>query len=149
MSAFLDSDDIRTEEGLQRFVDQIPYANFIGVRVRKIGGELTCTLPFHEDLVGNPMLPALHGGVVSALLETSAILQVIDEVASEHLPKPINVNINITPIQRRAVAATVLSVELGKRDIPGITGSDNWDEPGIGDELSGDDVDSEGGDEPV
>ncbi len=94
MSDFLDREAIRTEAGLQAFVDRIPYANFIGIRVKKIGDELTCMLPFHDDLVGNPMLPALHGGVVSALLETAAILQVIGEVESEHLPKPVNVSID-------------------------------------------------------
>ncbi len=83
-----------SEAGLQDFIDKIPYANFIGVKVRKVGGELTCVLPFQEDLVGNPMLPALHGGVVSALLETAAILQLISEVESEHLPKPVNINID-------------------------------------------------------
>jgi acyl-coenzyme A thioesterase PaaI-like protein len=94
MSTFFDRGTIHTEAGLQGFVDAIPYANFIGVGVRKVGGELTCVLPFKDDNVGNPMLPALHGGVVSALLETSAILQLIDEVDPEHLPKPINVNID-------------------------------------------------------
>jgi len=94
MNAFFDRDKIHTEVGLQAFVDSIPYASFIGVGVRKIGGELTCVLPFKEDNVGNPMLPALHGGVVSALLETAAILQLIDEAVPEHLPKPININID-------------------------------------------------------
>jgi len=94
MNAFFDRDKIHTEAGLQAFVDSIPYASFIGVGVRKIGGELTCVLPFKEDNVGNPMLPALHGGVVSALLETAAILQLIDEAVPEHLPKPININID-------------------------------------------------------
>ncbi len=94
MSAFLNRDEIKTEAGLQAFVDSIPYANFIGVGVRKVGGELTCVLPFKDGNVGNPMLPALHGGVVSALLETAVILQVICEIDSEHLPKPVNINID-------------------------------------------------------
>jgi len=94
MSQFLGLTKVRTEEGLQTFVDAIPYARFIGVGVRKVGGELTCVLPFKEDNIGNPMLPALHGGVVSALLETAAILQVIHEVESEHFPKPVNINID-------------------------------------------------------
>jgi len=94
VSTFLDRDKIRTEAGLQTFVDLIPYAKFIGIEVRKVGGELTCVLPFKDENVGNPMLPALHGGVVSALLETAAILQLICEVESDHLPKPVNINID-------------------------------------------------------
>ena len=32
-------------------------------------------MPFQDKLVGNPMLPALHGGVVGALMELTALTQ--------------------------------------------------------------------------
>lgn len=72
-----------------------------------------------------------------------------DEIAQINVGKPINVTLKLTLVERRAVAAQVLSAELGKRCIPGIIGSDHRDEPGIGDELPGDDGNSEGRDEPV
>ena len=55
-----------------------PYLDFLGVETRHTSDGLVCVLPFAEHLVGNPTLPALHGGVVGAFLETSAILQLID-----------------------------------------------------------------------
>ncbi len=82
------------QASLQAFTDGIPYAKFIGVEVQMAGDELTCVLPFKDMLVGNPALPAIHGGVVSAFLETAAILQLICDIEADHLPKPINVSID-------------------------------------------------------
>lgn len=94
MTRFFDRMENATEEGLQSRLDMIPYARFLGIQVKKIGGEMTCLLPFKDENVGNPMLPALHGGVVSALLENTAIFQLLAEVDSEHMPKPIDINID-------------------------------------------------------
>ncbi|NNK77463.1 MAG: PaaI family thioesterase, partial [Litoreibacter sp.] len=35
---------------------------------------LTAILPYRDDLIGNPILPALHGGVTAAFLEVTAIV---------------------------------------------------------------------------
>ena len=39
------------------------------------GDELTAVMPYHEKLVGNPMLPALHGGATAAFLEVAAVIE--------------------------------------------------------------------------
>jgi uncharacterized protein (TIGR00369 family) len=49
-------------------------------------------LPFTERLIGNPILPAIHGGVIGALLEITAVLQLLYETACEQLPKTVDVN---------------------------------------------------------
>ena len=54
---------------------RIPYAGFLGVRAELKGDELTLVLPFQDSLIGNPTLPALHGGVVGALMELTALTQ--------------------------------------------------------------------------
>jgi uncharacterized protein (TIGR00369 family) len=61
----------RLDEYLQRF----PYARFLGVRAALHGDELTLILPYSEHLIGNPLLPALHGGVVGAFMELAALIQ--------------------------------------------------------------------------
>jgi len=93
MSSILSEVNSSDQASLQALADSIPYAQFIGLKIILIGDELTCLLPFKEDNVGNPMLPALHGGVVSALLEFSAIMQLIGDTKPEHFPKPVNVNV--------------------------------------------------------
>lgn len=71
-------------------VDAIPYARFLGVEVERIEGTLVCVLPFREAIVGNASLPAIHGGVIGAFLELTAILRLIDESGTDRVPKPIN-----------------------------------------------------------
>ena len=71
-------------------LEAIPYARFLGVAVERTGGTLECVLPFREEIIGNPMLPAVHGGVIGAFLELTAILRLIDESGTDRVPKPIN-----------------------------------------------------------
>lgn len=72
-------------------LDTIPYARFLGLRTEEHGDVLTVIMPFADHLVGNPMLPALHGGSTAALLELTAIAQVARVWPRLHLPRPITV----------------------------------------------------------
>lgn len=60
---------------LAAWITSIPYNQFIGVAFDRMGDELTARLPFQQDLIGNPFLPALHGGVIGAMLELTALTQ--------------------------------------------------------------------------
>ena len=64
----------RRDLALSIIVNQVPYIKFLGVRFDRHGDELTATMGFHEDLIGNPILPALHGGATAAFLEITAII---------------------------------------------------------------------------
>lgn len=79
---------------LQAIVDAIPYCKFIGIDVDRKGTELTTILRFSQKLIGNPVLPALHGGVVGAFLEVTAVIQLMLEAESEDLPKPVDIGID-------------------------------------------------------
>jgi acyl-coenzyme A thioesterase PaaI-like protein len=63
------------DAALAALTDAVPYNRFIGVRFDRLGDELTARLPFSEPLVGNPFLPAIHGGVTGAFLEITALMQ--------------------------------------------------------------------------
>ncbi|MGJ8623671.1 MAG: PaaI family thioesterase [Yoonia sp.] len=65
----------RRDAMLQNLVDGVPYIQFLGIQIDRRGDELTAILPFAEKLVGNPMLPAIHGGVTAAFLEVTAIME--------------------------------------------------------------------------
>ncbi len=71
-------------------LESIPYARFLGVTIERRDGVLECVLPFREEIIGNPMLPAVHGGVIGAFLELTAILRLIDESGTDRVPKPIS-----------------------------------------------------------
>ena len=79
---------------MQAVAEQIPYARFLGIQVDRKGNEITVILPFSEHLVGNVVLPALHGGAIGALLEITAILQLLHDNACERLPKTIDLSVD-------------------------------------------------------
>ena len=54
-----------------------PYVQWLGVRLERHGNELTATLPYRDELIGNPMLPALHGGTTGAFLEITAQVELM------------------------------------------------------------------------
>jgi uncharacterized protein (TIGR00369 family) len=72
----------------------IPYARFLGVALEETADGLVCVLPFRDDLVGNAALPALHGGVVGAFLELTALIQLVAQVEDERVPKPIGFSVD-------------------------------------------------------
>lgn len=60
---------------LQSLTQQVPYNRFLGVVFDRLGDELTARLPYQELHIGNPFLPAIHGGVTGAFLEITALTQ--------------------------------------------------------------------------
>ena len=64
----------RRDAALKRLVEGVPYIQFLGIQFDRRGDELTAVLPYQDMLIGNPILPALHGGATAAFLETSAII---------------------------------------------------------------------------
>lgn len=97
-------------------LNAIPYARFLGVGVERPNGTLECVLPFRDEIVGNPILPAVHGGVIGAFLELTAILRLVDESGTDKVPKPINFAIDYLrsagPVTTRARADIF---KLGRR----------------------------------
>lgn len=72
----------------------IPYCRHLGITRARDSSRLTLTMPFAPHLVGNPLLPALHGGVIGSLLETAAIAQVMLDLGPGARPKPVDITID-------------------------------------------------------
>ncbi|MEL6954729.1 MAG: PaaI family thioesterase [Pseudomonadota bacterium] len=65
----------RRDAALAALIAQVPMIAFMGIRFDRRGDELTAVLPFADKLIGNPALPALHGGATATFLETAAIIE--------------------------------------------------------------------------
>jgi len=65
----------RRDTALAKLVRQVPYSSWLGIVFERKGDELTATLDFAEKVVGNPMLPAIHGGATAAFLEATATIE--------------------------------------------------------------------------
>jgi uncharacterized protein (TIGR00369 family) len=72
---------------------RIPYARFLGVRGELAGDEMTLILPFSPHLIGNTSLPAIHGGVLGAFMEMTALAQLSIAQGLARQPRPIDVTV--------------------------------------------------------
>ncbi len=77
----------RRDKALRALVGGIPYVQFLGIRFDRRGDELTALLPFDDKLIGNPFLPALHGGVTSAFLEITGMIELSWSMLWEDMEK--------------------------------------------------------------
>lgn len=71
-----------------------PYVTRLGVQFDEHGDELTGILPYKDSLVGNPLIPALHGGAVGAFMEITAAAGLLAASDLAALPKPIDVAVD-------------------------------------------------------
>jgi uncharacterized protein (TIGR00369 family) len=90
-----------------------PFARFLGVRIDKNG---TLVMPFSQKIIGNPILPAIHGGMTGAFLEIAAIVGLTRELGAAVMPKPIGLTINYLRSGRALDSfARVSIVKQGRR----------------------------------
>ncbi len=80
-------------EALAGLIEALPYARFLGMSAKLAGDELTAHLPFKPELVGNVLLPALHGGVLGAFMEMTALIQLGLREPGRRQPRTIDVTI--------------------------------------------------------
>ncbi|MFJ4055171.1 MULTISPECIES: PaaI family thioesterase [unclassified Pseudomonas] len=72
----------------------IPYAGLIGITCERQGDDLLFCLPANPDNIGNPLLPAIHGGVIAGFMELSAALYLLIYSESASIPKIIDFSID-------------------------------------------------------
>jgi len=87
-------------ESLHALLENTPYTRLLGIGVAAEAGASGAAaatdapilvLRFSDDIIGNIRLPAIHGGVIGAFLETTALATLIWASDSEFLPKTIDI----------------------------------------------------------
>ncbi|MEL6957757.1 MAG: PaaI family thioesterase [Pseudomonadota bacterium] len=95
----------RRDAALQSLIQGVPYIGYMGFRFERRGDELTGIMLYRDDLIGNPVLPALHGGATAAFLETTAVIELSwamlwdkmeagDDISGLRFPKTIDFTID-------------------------------------------------------
>ena len=86
--------DIRSRGDWAALPQTLPFSRMLGLRVEVRGESFTCVMPFEQKLIGNPALPALHGGAVAGFMESAALMQVLLESTEPRLPKSIDFSLD-------------------------------------------------------
>jgi uncharacterized protein (TIGR00369 family) len=101
---------------LEKVLAAIPYIRFLGMRAELAGDEMTAVLPFAPHLIGNPTVPALHGGVIGAFMEVTALTQLSIIEPTHRLPKTIDVTIEyLRPARKLTTYARADVRKIGRR----------------------------------
>lgn len=71
-----------------------PYAKLLGIECLRLGDDMVFRIPANKDSIGNPILPAIHGGVIAGFMEHSAMLHLLMFMGTPHFPKIIDFSID-------------------------------------------------------
>ena len=56
----------------RQFIEALPHSHALGMRLEAIGeGVATISMPYDARLIGDPQTGVIHGGAVSALMDTA------------------------------------------------------------------------------
>jgi uncharacterized protein (TIGR00369 family) len=107
-----------TLEQIMQFMQQrIPFNRFLGIQVKVLqDGFARMELPFRQEFIGDPVRPALHGGVVSTLVDTCGGCAVWTRVDTQDRVATVDLRVDYLrpgPLADLACEATV--VRAGNR----------------------------------
>ena len=74
-------------------VNAVPYARFMGFELQVEEGDVLGVLRYSDHLIGNPVVNALHGGTLGALMELTAIFKLLHAAESVRIPKTVNITV--------------------------------------------------------
>lgn len=106
----------RTSRNYDDLLAALPYAQLIGLRCMPLGEELIFELPSRQSNLGNPTLPAIHGGVIGGFLESAAQLFILLTEDTGQLPKTVDFTIDyLRPGRLRSTFAVCNLVRRGRK----------------------------------
>jgi len=76
-------DQADRERAARLFMESLPHAQALGIVFDRLGpGEVEMSMPWDERLIGDPATRVIHGGAVSALMDTCCGAAVLAHPAS-------------------------------------------------------------------
>lgn len=87
-------ENARNHSAYAELIQAIPYAEYLGVQMSAQDDGFLFELPFRDELVGNHLLPALHGGVIAGFMENAAMLHIIVGHKQGCLPKTVDFSLD-------------------------------------------------------
>ena len=117
MSDTLEFETRNAKDLARAFEEFIPFNKLLGMRCLEVeDGAARVELPFRREHVGNPEIPALHGGAISATLDTTGGLAVWSKARPDDRVSTIDLRVDyLRPGRAEPVIVTAEVVRLGNR----------------------------------
>ena len=122
----------RSQSDPQKILDLIPYGAFIGARAKIEDGSVLYSMDKRPSNIGNPSLPAIHGGVIGGFLELSAAIELLYSFNIEKIPKVVDFSLDyLRPGRYKTTYANCSVLRHGKKlvNVSATAWQDNPDRP--------------------
>lgn len=101
-----------------KFIEElVPFNKFLGVKITKVEeGFMRLELPFRPEFIGDASRPALHGGVISTLVDTCGGFAVWTKISIEDRVSTIDLRVDyLSPGAPETLIAEAQVVRVGNR----------------------------------
>ena len=106
----------RSTSSPQDIVDLIPYSRFIGAQAKVAKSGVLYWLDRRPSNIGNPTLPAIHGGVIGGFLELAASIELLYSSEVSSIPKVIDFSLDyLRPGRYKTIYASCTVLRQGKK----------------------------------
>ena len=106
----------RSTSSPQDIVDLIPYSRFIGTQAKVAESGVLYWLDRRPSNIGNPTLPAIHGGVIGGFLELAASIELLYSSEVSGIPKVIDFSLDyLRPGRYKTIYASCTVLRQGKK----------------------------------
>jgi len=121
---------------VQRIFELSPFLAFLGMGFETVEeGRVVMRVTFRPELIGNPELPALHGGVVSALLDTCGGAAVWTRIGPDDRVSTVDLRVDyLRPGKPEDLLAEARVIRVGNR--VGVTELRAWQEGSGGEPIA-------------
>jgi len=100
----------------QMILDLIPYSSFIGAQAKVENEGVIYWLERRASNIGNPSLPAIHGGVIGGFLELSAAIEILYVLDVNTVPKVVDFSLDyLRPGRYKTIYANCTVLRQGKK----------------------------------
>ena len=99
------------------FNQHIPFNRHIGLELQEVReGFARVHIPFREELIGDPFRPALHGGVISTLIDTAGGAAAFTQVPPGGKVSTIDLRVDyLRPGEKKLLVAEASVTRMGNR----------------------------------
>ena len=105
----------RRDGNFEPVIASVPYLRLLGLKADQMDDGMRIILPANTDHVGRASPPFIHGGIIGALLEATALLQLL-AADTTHVAKTISITTDYLRSARIADTFAVASItRMGRR----------------------------------